>query len=407
MSKYTPAILACMFLIVSCVSTQPEPPALIPAETSGQYIIIEPVQTYTIKVGEADGKPITKSWSDNTYFKLQRDVDKVLTNNDIDIVIEMVSGDGTIQVAPVKANVGRGHYHLYQTDFHYITTKVKDQNNKDAYVKIGYGVLIEADVQVLKAGVSLENLFAVSASANASAITGSLHARILGVSVQGAENILTFTSSNKPLSADTINDLTGQIQRLQAKFDNDTTTFSPVVYAQQGIGSQAKALKSIGEAQSPERDGYATGRFGVTLGWQLERYEFADGSPFPEGRAAAPGIKRQIKELLTQGKFPNTIDGLGAQQLIESVLTYYGTTDIQMHAFILIGIGSMRASLVGVSHNQENNEKMKQLAISAFRSIDATVVEDRDALAKAVLDAHPQSISEVMDTLKIFGENRP
>jgi hypothetical protein len=140
----------------------------------------------------------------------------------------------------------------------------------------------------------------------------------------------------------------------------------------------------------------------VTLGWQLGRFEFVEDSSFPEARQAAPEMRRQIQALLTQDKFPHAIDTLNARQTIDTVLTYYGTSSLEKHAFILLGIAALRGSLVGASRDPAANEEMKRLAASAVDSIDRSVISDRKSLAQEILLRRPQSVDEVLEVLETW-----
>ena len=137
-----------------------------------------------------------------------------------------------------------------------------------------------------------------------------------------------------------------QIENLVNNIKHDKSTSSPT------------SLASIDRAKL---------RFGLSLGWQLARFEFVDGSPFPEAQAVAPTIKSNIADLLSTDGFPNPVSELGYRELIGTVLTYYGTTDIEKHSTILVGVAAFRTSLVGASKDETSNLAMKQLALSVYR----------------------------------------
>ncbi len=143
----------------------------------------------------------------------------------------------------------------------------------------------------------------------------------------------------------------------------------------------------------------ATARFGITLGWQLARYEFAYDSPFPEASSMSPSIKQEIEQLLEQDKFPHSVEGLSAQQLINTVLLYYGTSNLKKHASVLLGIAAMRASLVGVSSNQQHNDEMRKLAFSAIEDIDGSVLSRKKELFNELINTKPHNVPAVMDLL--------
>jgi len=140
-------------------------------------------------------------------------------------------------------------------------------------------------------------------------------------------------------------------------------------------------------------------RFGVTLGWQLARYEFVYDSPFPEARSVSPSIEQDIRTLLEQDSFPQSVDSLNAQDLIHRILLYYGSKDLEKHASILLGIAAMRASLVGSSSNKANNEEIRQLANSAIQEIDSSVIQEKDQLFQRLIAKRPTNVSDVLKLL--------
>jgi len=143
----------------------------------------------------------------------------------------------------------------------------------------------------------------------------------------------------------------------------------------------------------------ATARFGVTLGWQLARYEFIHDSPIPEARNASPAAKRDIEVMLNQDKFPYEVDSLDSQQLISTILLHYGSSNPVKHSMILLGIAAMRASLVGASSNQENNEQLRQLAYSAIQDIDSSIIQRKQELFAQILETRPNNVTAVLELL--------
>lgn len=154
------------------------------------------------------------------------------------------------------------------------------------------------------------------------------------------------------------------------------------------------------DVRGPGAPDRAVERFGVTLGWQLGRFEFVGDSPIPEAQQAAPEIRRQIQELLAQDKFPHSIDALNPRDIIQTVVSYYGTTNLEKHAFILLGIAGFRGSLVGASRDAAANDELKQLAASAVNAIDRSVVNDRESLARELLSLRPQNVDEILDVFE-------
>ncbi len=138
-------------------------------------------------------------------------------------------------------------------------------------------------------------------------------------------------------------------------------------------------------------------RFGITLGWQLARYEFFYNSPIPEAAAAAPGAEREIRTMLEQDHYPNPVAGVDAQQLMSDVLLYYGSTNAEKHAMILLGMAALRASLVGASQNQSNNQQMAELAHGMVSEIDSAVLPNKERIFQALLRQKPTNVPGVID----------
>jgi len=142
-------------------------------------------------------------------------------------------------------------------------------------------------------------------------------------------------------------------------------------------------------------------RFGLTLGWQLGRYEFVYDSKFQEARAAQPAILAEIKGALTRDGFTGPIE-TDYPRLIQGVLTYYGASSLAKHAAILVGIAAMRTSLVGASTNAENNAEMTRLAFSAIQEIDPVVLNDKRRFFETLIDRKPKSIVDVLGVIDAF-----
>jgi len=143
-------------------------------------------------------------------------------------------------------------------------------------------------------------------------------------------------------------------------------------------------------------------RFGLTLGWQLGRYELIYDSPIPEAKALQPSLEAEIKDLLTADGYPQSIAGLTFQQLIRQVLAFYGLTSINKHAAILIGNSACRASLIGASKDQGHNDEMKALAFSSLRDIDPTILRNKEKFFDLLLQRKPHSIVEVLEVIDSF-----
>jgi hypothetical protein len=140
-------------------------------------------------------------------------------------------------------------------------------------------------------------------------------------------------------------------------------------------------------------------RFGVTLGWQLARYEFAYDSSLPEARAIAPTLAAEISRALKRDGFPDDVTGVNYHDLVESVLSFYSTSSVGKHAAILLGIASMRATLVGASTSEENNQEMVRIAYSALADADPSALPNKAALFQQLLERKPHSTSEVLGLL--------
>jgi hypothetical protein len=140
-------------------------------------------------------------------------------------------------------------------------------------------------------------------------------------------------------------------------------------------------------------------RFGITLGWQLARYEFAYDSSFPEALAIAPKLASDVARALKLDKFPDDVSGLSYHDLLDSILSYYSVTSIGKHAAILLGVASMRATLVGASSAKEANQQMERLAYSALADADPSALPDKDTLFQELLQRKPNSVSGVLSLL--------
>ena len=84
---------------------------------------------------------------------------------------------------------------------------------------------------------------------------------------------------------------------------------------------------------------------------------------------------------------------------MRNVLMYYGTTDLEKHAAILIGIAAMRASLIGASSNPDHNEEMKRLAFSALGEIDDSVLRKREEFFQELLRKRPTTVPATLTFL--------
>ena len=107
-------------------------------------------------------------------------------------------------------------------------------------------------------------------------------------------------------------------------------------------------------------------RFGVSLGWQLGRFEFIYGSEFDEAKLAVQGIEDEIDILLQSDGYGSIPKYKSFQELSRKILTYYSVQALEKHAAILLGIAGLRIRLAGASKNQKHNLEMEKLALSAI-----------------------------------------
>jgi hypothetical protein len=140
-------------------------------------------------------------------------------------------------------------------------------------------------------------------------------------------------------------------------------------------------------------------RFGLTLGWQLGRFEFIDGSQFAEAQKIRPEVHGEITRLLKQDGFPHDFIDLNARELMNTVIGYYGSKDLQKHSSILLGIAAFRASLVGVSGDDSANQEMESLALSAIREIDGSVVPSKMKLFDSLLREQPNNVPDLIELI--------
>lgn len=143
-------------------------------------------------------------------------------------------------------------------------------------------------------------------------------------------------------------------------------------------------------------------RFGLTLGWQLGRYEFAYNAPISEANALQPSLEAEIKNLLTADGYPQSIAGLTFEQLARHVLIFYELTSLNKHAAILIGNSAFRVSLIGASKDQPHNDEMKTLAFSSLGDIDPAILRHKEKFFDLLLQRKPHSIVELLEVIDSF-----
>jgi hypothetical protein len=161
-------------------------------------------------------------------------------------------------------------------------------------------------------------------------------------------------------------------------------------------------VSRIGDLDSLKQVVMPPDECGLTLGWDLGRYEFVYGSPLPEAKALQPSLEAEINGLLTNDGYPQSLTGMTFEQLSRQVLIYYETTAIHKHAAILIGVAAMRASLIGTSKDQAHNDQLKELAFSTLQGIDPTILRHKDQFFDLLLQRKPHSIVELLEVIDSF-----
>ena len=138
----------------------------------------------------------------------------------------------------------------------------------------------------------------------------------------------------------------------------------------------------------------------LNLGWQLGRYEFIQGSEFPEAQAVEPELRAEVEGLLAQRGDRMSLTGLSSRQAISQTLVRALGHDLQEHGAILIGIAAFRAQLVGSSSDPAHNEELRRIAFSALLNIDPSVVPNKPALFDRLLQERPASVAAVAELVQ-------
>ena len=136
------------------------------------------------------------------------------------------------------------------------------------------------------------------------------------------------------------------------------------------------------------------------LGWQLGRYEFIQGSEFPEAQAIEPELRAEIEGLLEQRGDRISLTGLSSRQAIRQTLVRALGRGVQEHGAILIGIAAFRARLVGSSSDPTKNEELRRLAFSALLDIDPSVVPNKQALFDRLLQDQPDTVAALAELVQ-------
>jgi len=149
--------------------------------------------------------------------------------------------------------------------------------------------------------------------------------------------------------------------------------------------------------------------YGVQLGYKLARMEFIWDSKFEEARAVFKESKEELLSILKQkGCFPEEDN---YRQFTESILTYFGSNNMNIFSTILIGVGSFRNMMaINVRDDNPNKEEMFSLARSAFDGIPAVVVPNPRGLYEEINNAKAENVmhivSIVSDYLNIGSEKK-
>jgi hypothetical protein len=183
-------------------------------------------------------------------------------------------------------------------------------------------------------------------------------------------------------------------------------------HVRRSIENLAKGMpvaKKYIESQQITSISRKTARLGVTLGWQLARLEFFDGSSFEEARAAAPKVREEIDFLLQQDGtdklFKDYNKEHNVQTLINRILIYYDANDSEMHAAILIGICALRVSLAGASSNKDHNDEMLRIAQSCIQQVDDSIIPDKDEFFNSIIAAKKNNTEfNINDVVKLLGK---
>lgn len=141
-------------------------------------------------------------------------------------------------------------------------------------------------------------------------------------------------------------------------------------------------------------------RSGLSLGWQLGRYEFAFESKFEEAKKMAPTLLREIREITSHDSLNLAENVDSFQDLMSTIMTFYSSRDLEKHAAILVGNSAMRASLVGASKDAQSNEEMKRLAYSSLEEADSSIVQDKKRLFEGILSEKPTNVPALIAVIE-------
>ena len=144
-------------------------------------------------------------------------------------------------------------------------------------------------------------------------------------------------------------------------------------------------------------------RSGLQLGWQLARFEFVDGSLFPEAQALEPELRRDIVTLLAADDFALDSANFHFREAIQAVLSHYAASDLGKHAAILVGIAAFRSSLIGASSDESHNLQIRSLARSAIQEIDPAMLPEKSRFFDALVRAKPMNIVSLLSFIDSIG----
>ncbi len=136
-------------------------------------------------------------------------------------------------------------------------------------------------------------------------------------------------------------------------------------------------------------------RFGLSVGWQLARWELIFG--VSEFENVSKEIKEEILNLLHIDNI--TFQFKEPKELLREILNYYSIRDIEKHASILLGVSAMRLSVTKQLTNGSSITHLQDIAFSALMDIDNTILSDKKIFFQAMLDLRPQNIPEFINLI--------
>lgn len=139
-------------------------------------------------------------------------------------------------------------------------------------------------------------------------------------------------------------------------------------------------------------------RFGLSLGWQLARYEIIYKPQDQQFLPILEGIKTEINMMLLDKGFNQSIDGK-ASELMHNILQFFSFKDDEIYNSILLGIAGFRQSLVGSSSKEENNDEMQKIATSAINDVSISYIGIKSNFISKLKELKPQTITDLIDLI--------